>query len=166
VDWLVGSLEAANEARRGQPAFAAPTPFEAAAARALHRVLGSPGHASEVARPRGAATSDRESLVTDASAWRAYWHKARTRFAGRQKLRFGRPYSPSVTLEELEGDAPCPRAEAALELAIVTGGAAMIEPDDWVARQRTILAAARAQIDADDTYPPGTFPGARLFGAR
>src|SRR5262249_29397432 len=122
VDWLVGSLEAANEARRGQAG--PPTPFEAAAPHALHP--GPRGPRTGTDPPRAGlgagqtlganAAQAGGGLVTDAATWRAYWHRARTRFQGRQKLRFGRPYTPSATVDELESEASSPRAEAALEL--------------------------------------------------
>ncbi len=153
VDWLLDSLEAANEARHRKPG-SLPTAFEAAAARALQRVLGP---ASSAPTP-GA----------DAGTWRALWASVRARSpstpAAPQKLRFGRPYTPAATLDELEAEAlATSRADAALELAIVSAGASLVETDDWVARQRTLLAAARATPSLmAGAYRAGAFAGARL----
>ena len=96
-------------------------------------------------RPQGAPAAD-GSLV-DAAPWRAFWARARGELGGHHKLRFGRPYTPAATLDELEAAAPAAaRADAALELAIVTRGASLLETDDWVARQRAVLSAARAAL--------------------
>jgi hypothetical protein len=157
VDWLLGSLEHANEARRGRGPGAGPSPFETAAARALHRILGSPLPSP----PRGP-----EMTIIEAVPWRAFWNRAPARQSpgGRQKLRFGRPYTPAATLDELENETlpAAVRADAARELAIVSRGAALLETDDWVARQRTVLASARSLLGSEGTYPPGAFPGSRL----
>jgi hypothetical protein len=146
VEWLLGSLEAANDARR---ASGPPTPFEAAAALALQRVLG----------PLGGGEAARHAAA-DARAWRAFWLKTRARQPGRGRLRFGKPYTPAATVDELAGDAPAAaRAEAAFELAIVTSGAAIVEPRSWVAAQRAAIAAARGALPGDVA---GGFAGARL----
>ncbi len=159
VDWLLGSLDAANDARRSAVTpGAAPSLFEVAAARALQRILGNPG------APVGTLPPPGEGLTVDAAGWRSTWMRARGGASTRQKLRFGKPYTPAATLDELDADTPsAARADAALELAIASRGASLIETDDWVARQRTILAAARAALSAD-TYEEGTYLGARLDG--
>jgi hypothetical protein len=156
VDWLLGSLEAANEARRAKGPASAPTPFEAAAARALHRILGSP-HGPD-APPRA-----NETLVTESGPWRGCWARLRAKGPLRQKLRFGQPYTPDATVDELEAETlfGSARADAALELSIVSKGAAVLETHDWVARQRAVLASARATLGRE-AYPAGAFPGARL----
>jgi hypothetical protein len=153
VDWLLEALEGANEGRRAR-GQGAPSLFETAAARALHRILGVPG------APRPAGPSARETLVLDAGPWRSHWHAERAR-AGASRLRFGRPYTPSATLDELEGETLPPlREHAALELAVVSRGAVLLETGDWVFRQRAALAAARASLGAPDAWVPGAFPGA------
>ena len=104
-----------------------------------------------------------DGLLVDAPPWRAFWQKARSRSAGRQKLRFGRPYTPAATLDELEAEAPSTtRADAALELAIVSRGVALLETDDWVTRQRAVLTVARALLDDAAAHPAGAFVGSRL----
>ena len=156
VDWLLGSLEAANETRRARAPGGGPSLFETAAARALHRILGSPSVPGDAARSDG--------LVVDAGAWRSYWQMARGHLGARQKLRFGAPYTPAATIAELEAETlPAIRAEAALELAIVSRGKALLETDDWAGRQRAVLASARAAL-AGDGYAPGDFAGAHLTG--
>lgn len=154
VEWLLGSLDAANEARRSgsrasSPGLLSPAAFEIAAARALYRILGAAD---------GAARAT-EALTVDGTAWRAAWSRCRGRMAGGQRHRFGRLYTPEATLEELGGDAPVGvRADAALELAIVLG--VRVETGDWVARQRHQIGAARGRLGAEG-YPPGAFPGQR-----
>jgi hypothetical protein len=60
--------------------------------------------------------------------------------------------------DELDGPSTADaRTDAALELAIATGGAARFEPWGWVARQRARLAEARAVVAAS-TWEPGAFP--------
>jgi hypothetical protein len=151
VEWLLGSLETANDARRSKGG--APSPFESAAARALYRIVGHP------TSPPGSP----EPPPVDATAWRAAWARVRAQVPPRLKLRLGKPYTPGATLDELEAEAlsGATRADAALELSIVTRGAAGVEPGDWIARQRAAIAAARA-TPARDTSPAGTFAGARL----
>lgn len=156
VDWLLGSLETANEARRtgprgraSSPSLHDPAAFELAAADALVRIAGAPDGV-----PAG---------TVEASAWRAFWGRARARFTPAQKHRFGRPYTPDAIIDELAGDAPTGvRADAALELAIVTGGASRVEPHDWIARQRRAIAIAAELVATTAAWTPGTFPGRRL----
>ncbi|MFT3764008.1 MAG: hypothetical protein QM820_00550 [Minicystis sp.] len=155
IDWLIGSLETANEARRNgprgrasAPSLLGPSAFEIAAAQALGRIAGA---------PEGVPAPGLE-----ASAWRAWWSRARARFTSGQKHRFGKPYAPEATIDELTSPAMASvRADAALELAIVSAGSASVETADWVARQRAVIAAARETI-ATAPWPPGTFPGRRL----
>jgi hypothetical protein len=156
VEWLLGSLDAANEARRtgsraSNPGLSSPAAFEIAAAQALHRILGA---------AEGAGNA-REVISVDGAAWRAAWGRARGRMAGGQKHRFGKPYAPEATLDELGGDAPAGgRADAALELAIVSRGRLRMETGDWVARQKAQLAGARGWLGVEG-YPAGAFPGRR-----
>ncbi|APR77427.1 Hypothetical protein A7982_02774 [Minicystis rosea] len=156
MDWLIGSLETANEARRSggrgrasSPAPLAPSPFEIAAAQALTRIAG-PVDA-------GAAPG------LEASAWRTFWARARPRFAPGQKHRFGKPFTPQATIDELGGPATASiRADAALELTIVSAGNASLETTDWATRQRAALATARDRLTTSGSWTPGTFPGRKL----
>jgi hypothetical protein len=181
VTWLLGSLEAANEARRA--AGGRPSPFEAAAAGALHRISG--------ARPRDPADpGPPDALSVSAPAWKALWNESHARLggaeppkaggalptvagrgavgpaAGGRKLRFGQPYTPGATLAELSGESTAAaREDAALELAVITGGDARITTLDWVDRQQAALAAAASPVAREEAaFPPGTFAGQRLAG--
>jgi Arc/MetJ family transcription regulator len=154
VDWLIGSLETANEARRagargrGAPGQAAPSSFELAATQALARIAGT---------PEGAPAPG-----TEAAAWRSWWARTRARLTPGLKHRFGRPYTPEATLEELAGDASAAtRAHAALELAIVAGSAS-IETGDWVTRQKAAIAAAGERLAGFGGWTAGGFPGRKL----
>lgn len=151
IDWLIGSLETANEVRRagraGRASSPAPAPFEIAAAQALTRIAGMP----------------EPTLGVEGSAWRAWWARSRGRLASGQKHRFGKPYTPPATLNELCGPASAAvRVDAALELSIVSAGAVALETGDWAARQRVTLAVAAAQIGALEGFPAGGFPGRQL----
>ncbi len=151
VEWLLGSLEAANDARRARGPGAGPAAFEVAAARALGRILGDPSHDGGFAPkppPQALRSAPAEGgSQVDAAPWRAFWGGARAELGRYPRLRFGRPYTPAATLDELEAAAPAAaRADAALELAIVSRGASLLETDDWVARQRAVLSAARAAM--------------------
>jgi hypothetical protein len=154
IDWLIGSLETANELRRvgrggraSSPSLAGPAPFEIAAAQALTRIAGTP----------------EPTLGLEGSAWRAWWARSRGRLASGQKHRFGKLYTPPATLNELGGPASvAARVDAGLELSIVSAGAVALETGDWVARQRATLAVAAAQIGALEGFPAGGFPGRQL----
>jgi hypothetical protein len=157
LEWLLGSLDAANDARRTRGLGGGPSAFEGAAARALGRILGNPS-APDIAK--GAPSL--EGLPVDAGFWRRV-RAARLPGSAPQKLRFGRPYTPAATLDELEIDAPpVTRTDAALELSIVSRGGALLETGDYVARQRAALDAARAAFGGEGAYLAGTFPGSRL----
>jgi hypothetical protein len=162
VDWLLGSLEGANDARRAAGPGASPSAFETAAAGALRRILG-PVTNLRLLGSAPPAPAAHDGVPVDVAPWRAFWQKARARFPSPQKLRFGRPYTPAATLDELSADAPCTaRADAALELAILSRGVALLEADDWVARQRAVLTVARALLGDAEAYPAGAFVGSRL----
>jgi hypothetical protein len=154
ADWLLVSLETANETRRNgargrasSPTLLGASAFEVAAAQALTRIGGPP---------------DGPAPGVEAAAWRAWWSRARARLAPGQKHRFGRPYTPEATLDELRGETPSSaREDAALELAIVAGGSAL-ETGDWVTRQRGAIAAAAERIAAAGAWTAGAFPGRRV----
>jgi hypothetical protein len=156
VEWLIRSLAAANEVRRATGPW--PLAFEAAAAGALHRITG----AALEDPPGGSIEREPGALAIEAEGWAAYWEREHARFAPETKHRFGQPYSPQLTLDELEGPSPHDvRTDAALELAIASGGALRLETGDWVARQRARLAEARARYAGDVRrlgYEPGSFP--------
>ncbi|MCC6522275.1 MAG: hypothetical protein IT373_06410 [Polyangiaceae bacterium] len=153
--WLMASLAAANEVREATgPVRLA---FEQAAADALFRIAGAPlGDRPDLGLERQAG-----SPAIEAGAWHAFWEAAEPRFERDRKYRFGRPYAPELTLDELAGPSlPGVRADAALELAVVTGGALALDTTDWVARQRTALAEARARAPRLG-WAAGSFPAPR-----
>lgn len=167
VEWLIGSLDTANEVRRSgpksrasAPSLLAPAAFETAATQAMVRIAGP----ADGVHPGS----------VDAAAWRAFWARARGRLSPGRKHRFGRLFTPEITLEELRGESsPSVRADAALELAIVTGGAIHVETGDWISRQSAALAAAAAWLAAEPRWVPGAYPAWRpraavdpLAGAR
>lgn len=103
-----------------------------------------------------------EKVIMTPEAWEA-WVNQRSRDLREDiKLRAGVPFSPLHIVDELESRATPPdrRAEAALELALVTGIVSPFSPSDWVARQRRHLAALRAELTSERLSP-----GAWLFGA-
>jgi hypothetical protein len=151
LDWLLASLAAANDVRRATGPW--PLAFEIAAAEALHRITGL-----RVVEKPEAALREPGELDIDASAWASAWGEARATIDTTKRLRFGAPWTPLATLDELDGPSTADaRTDAALELAIATGGAARFEPWGWVARQRARLAEARAVVAAS-TWEPGAFP--------
>jgi hypothetical protein len=157
--WLIASLAAANEVRGATGPW--PLPFEEAAAAALYRITGAPLHDA----PELGLARSPEAPAIDASAWDAFWAEAGPRFDGTLKYRFGQPYVPLLTVDELAGPSlPGARTDAALELAIVSGGTVRIETDDWVVRQSAALAEARARCagacppERRIGWSPGAFP--------
>jgi len=96
--WLLPSLAAGNWAREGSPWV---FPAELAITRALHRITGeAPTQPTKVYAVR----SDGYELAVDQSTWAARWNDVKDRFALPAKMRFGKPYTPMATLEELEGE--------------------------------------------------------------
>jgi hypothetical protein len=129
--------------------MASPSAFETAASQALGRIVGAPDGVA----PPG----------VEAAAWRAWWTRARARLTPGLKHRFGRPYVPQATLDELGAEVPAAtRGNAAMELSIVSAGSASVETGDWVTNQRAALAAAAQQLSAMEAWTAGAFPGRRL----
>lgn len=155
VDPLLDQLTAANALRRTLGPF--PTPFELAAARALVRILGV--YLEDPEDELGVG------IALDAEPWRACWEERRAAFDPGKRYRFGRPYHPLATLEELASDDTPSRLriDAALELGALFPGGWALEPGDWVARQRAQLAAARLQVEAlAPAYVAGEWPATYL----
>lgn len=95
-----------------------------------------------------------EPSQAGAGMFAAWWAERWDRFgsADEQRLdgglpcryRFGQPHMQAATIEELKGvSSPAAREAAALELAVLTGGAVRLEPSGWVAAQLGALGAAR-----------------------
>lgn len=149
--------------------------FETEVSRALHRITGAtPGVSSEDT----AADLDLDDGVAGPERWRAWWEEHRGVFVGsQQKHRFGRPFSPLSTIEELgQRDVPMRTREIGeLEISILTAGASRFDAHDWVARQAAELDAVRMLFTPakdpnkdptkpeDRGYPPGEWPAMRLW---
>jgi hypothetical protein len=159
VDLLLDQLSAANELRRSMGPY--PLPLELATARALVRLLGV--YLEDAEDELGVG------ITLDAEPWRTCWEERRGGFDPGLRYRFGKPYHPLVTLEELlSDDTPVHvRSHAALELGALLPGGWSLETSDWVARQRAQLAAARRQIEAmAPAYLPGEWPASYMARRR
>ncbi len=102
-----------------------------------------------------------EKVGADPAIW-TEWLDAHARdFDPQMKLRGGVPFTPLHIVDELDSKVTPPdrRAEAALEITLLSGIASPFFPDDWVARQRTHLAALRSEI-ASLAYRPGAWAAA------
>lgn len=94
------------------------------------------------------AEGSRDKLVLPSrrpEAWRAHWAEVEKKSPHdpRQRLRRGRPYTPAISLWELDHGLLTPRARGLLqvELAVRTGRWVRFDPLDWVAAQEAALAA-------------------------
>ena len=153
---LLEVLDAANQVRRSTGPWV--HPLEIAASSALVRITGL----SPMEAPREVHDYD---FTTGPSIFAETWQRAcDERAAGwptSGKLRFGKPYAPALTLEELAAESIVSvRGDLAFELGICLGHT-RFEPTDWVARQRETLASCRREA-AKINYATGSFPGATL----
>jgi hypothetical protein len=145
-----------------------------AAAEALDRITGAGlretvEEAWEVELPPEAAdaggiavpTHKVERIAADPAQWAARLKDQARHLDAKVKTRGGAPFVPLRIVEELEARATPPhrRAEAALELALVTGIATPFSPDDWVARQKRQLTDLRADVEKLSSSP-GAWSGA------
>jgi len=106
-------------------------------------------------RPAVDVGPDEYEQPTDPTVWRAWWTEHHTRFAEVQRYRFGRPYAPAATIDELrrEGAPMAVRHDAALELAVLAERPLRLRVDDWVARQLSQLDVASAALDRLRGHP-------------
>jgi hypothetical protein len=119
-----------------------------AAALALQRVTGAIrapliglGERTELASAELLA-SRYDAIDLDAGQWRRFWEARGVRDAG--KRRFGKPYTPSASLDELAavGVPNADRRIASLEYEIAsTSPVPLPDPHDWVARQTAAITA-------------------------
>ena len=81
----------------------------------------------------------------DAPAWRAYFRGPAARLSPTVRHRWGQPLGPAACLAELgqEGALREDRETAAFTLAALTGQLVRFDADDWVAKQRELLASLR-----------------------
>ncbi|MBW2528126.1 MAG: hypothetical protein JRI23_28360 [Deltaproteobacteria bacterium] len=137
-----------------------------AAARALQRITG----AVEDEEPRGPRGGRADAVPGDAEWWTAWWQERRGDFSHRLKYRWGRPYDPAATIDELSrpGVPADSRELAELELAIVLGNPLTPDVGDWAQRQTEALAllgrqlAAAAGGAASKVHSPGEWLAHRL----
>jgi hypothetical protein len=104
--------------------------------------------------PPGSA-EDVEVPSADPEAWRAFWAEHQHRFDPKLRLRRGNPYSPSVSLYELD-QLPLgveDRRRLHVELAARTGKVTRFDPHDFVRVQEQSLAAWAALIQAMGETP-------------
>jgi HEAT repeat protein len=153
---LLEALWAANGVRRSIGPWV--HPLEVAAASALARITGL----APMDAPREVHDYD---FTTHPSIFAETWQRALDERAKELptsgKLRFGKPYRPELTIDELASDSVVAvRSDLAFELGLCLGSTPF-EPTDWVARQRETLTSCR-QDAARISYAAGSFPGASL----
>jgi hypothetical protein len=158
VPWLIATLRQANAAAEAMRPL--PHPLELGASQALYRITGA-----ELRDETLAGADDEPTTLPARSAllWDRWWQERGTALPIGTKWRFGRPYEPLATVDELLGPSLARhRADGALELGIVVGPS-RFEPSDWVARQRDRLGAVRARLEnARATYGAGRFAADQL----
>lgn len=124
----------------------------AAAADALVRITGAP-----MQRVRHDGDRDFYDVHTDHERWNAWWDDNRKRFDPKLRYRFGEPWSPIATIDELLRD-EVPhglRKLLALELDL-TLGRRTIHLSHLAAAQERSLGRARASLG--DDFEPGAWP--------
>jgi HEAT repeat protein len=82
--------------------------------------------------------------AVERAVWRVSGGRDLRELDAQKRYRFGEPYSVEASLDELEhGDSSADeRRTCALEVAVHTG--IVIEPNDWVSRQRAAIEAAQS----------------------
>jgi HEAT repeat protein len=87
------------------------------------------------------------------------WARRRADFAADKRWRFGKPYAPEASLDELEqpGATGADREAAALELAVLSDGRIRVEPHDWAARQAQVIARARDLLRLERLHRAGSW---------
>ena len=156
IDPLLEALWAANGVRRSIGPWV--HPLEIAATAALARITGlSPMDAQREVHDY--------DFTNNPSIFAETWQRACDERARELptwgKLRFGKPYRPELTIDELASESiVAVRGDLAFELGLYLGNTPF-EPTDWVARQRETLASCRQEA-ARLSYAAGSFPGASL----
>jgi hypothetical protein len=158
IDPLLAALEAENAARK--QALGAPWPFEIAAARALVRITGV--FLEDPADEHGLG------ITVEAAHWRALWSERRADFSADRKYRFGQPYHPLATLDELgERDTTAlARSYARGELGAQALPGEALELADWVARQQREIEALRERFRRGELAHEAGQWTSRHLGAR
>lgn len=157
IELLISFLESDNDALRLASAWALERItgaglWEEAVAEEEEMLLSEPSEPDfkEPKPPALARTvSDAEDLPPEPGAevveqpslnsmrWKTYWIENRGQFDERGRYRAGRPFTPSVVLDELDvaRRTPAERRLLQIELAMRTGGWVRLDPHDWVVQQ-------------------------------
>lgn len=127
--------------------------------------LGEPPPKSLAARvsipqdePAEASPDLLERPSTDFDRWRRHWEPIAPRFRPDQRIRRGVPYTPLVSLEELDTGryTPAERRALVVELVIRTGRYIPIDPEDLVTAQARAITQWQELI-ADSGRAPGSW---------
>ncbi len=105
--------------------------------------------------PPAGSSETLEVPSTDPEAWRAHWVEHGRRYDPKLRLRRGNPYSPSVSLYELDR-LPLPQADRRRlhhELAARTGKLTHFDPHDFVRVQEQSLAAWGSLVKGQAEVP-------------
>lgn len=96
-----------------------------------------------------------EQPTTDADRWRAFWREKGSSFNLAARYRRGRPYTPAVSLAELDRArvTPVERRWLQRELVIRTGAFVRFDPHDLVAVQEEALRAWQAPAARASSAP-------------
>jgi hypothetical protein len=99
-----------------------------------------------------------ERPSTDFDRWRRHWEPIAPRFRPEQRIRRGVPYTPMVSLEELDTGryTPAERRALVVELVIRAGHYVPHEPEDWVSAQARAITQWQTLI-ADSGRAPGSW---------
>lgn len=110
---------------------------------ALQNAVSTPGKklfCAGIARALGRITGanivdESGDPLPDPNAWKTYWAENRARFTATLRYRFGRPYLPMATLDELSTDGAMmsDRELCVLELDAITAGGAELDLRRWTA---------------------------------
>ncbi len=105
--------------------------------------------------PPASSTETLEIASIDPLRWRAYWSEHGSRYDPDQRVRRGNPYSPSISLHELDRLplGPEDRRRLHRELAAWTGKVTHFDPHDFVLVQEQSLAAWGSLVKATAETP-------------
>jgi hypothetical protein len=132
---LIEMVELAPE-KLEDPALTDPNPEVEPSRRPLAEIVSDPRFL-----PPAGSKDQMELPSLDADKWRAYWDAHGKRFDRKQRIRRGQPYSPSVSLYELDRLPLLPeeRRRLSRELAARTGKWTFFDPHDFVVIQEGSL---------------------------
>ena len=104
------------------------------------RAVGWPRCARSAAEPSPEMV---ERPTTDVAAWHGWWARSAGAFDARGRYRHGRPYTPALSLHELDVGVATVAERRALqrELVIRTGAVVRFDPRDFVRVQEMALEA-------------------------